>query len=264
MASKIKLKDHGGVLAEMTIDEVRELRPEVVVLPIGSTEPHGPHLPHGTDTFEVTAVAQEGVALANRRGARVLLYPTLPIGNNANMRKIPFALRIGVRTLVQVVIDIVTQCREDGIKKVVILNGHGGNPAALQAAMREMAAMDNMPFVCVAPSWMLRKKDFVNPIEHPSDHAGESEASRMLHIRPDLVHPETFTDNPLGELKVKSLAGVEFVRPWHLYMPNTCGGDSRKATAEKGRIMNESEAEGLADLLVELSAAPWDERFPYK
>src|ERR1035437_6866766 len=138
---------HDGVLEEMTIDEIRAMRPEVVVWPLGSTEPHGPHLPTGTDNFQTTALCRAGVAEANRRGARALLYPTLPITNNANMRKIPFALRMGVRTLMQVVIDVMMQCKDDGIRKVVIVNGHGGSPPALQAVMREMSGMDGMPFV---------------------------------------------------------------------------------------------------------------------
>src|ERR1035437_5805335 len=59
---------HDGVLEEMTIDEIRAMRPEVVVWPFGSTEPHGPHLPTGTDTIQVTAMSRAAVAAANRRG----------------------------------------------------------------------------------------------------------------------------------------------------------------------------------------------------
>src|SRR5208282_2675306 len=108
--------------------------------------------------------------------------------NNANMRKHPFACRIGIRTLMTVLIDMVTQCKEEGIKKVMIVNGHGGNPPAIQAALREMAGMDGMPFVGLAIVSTLNREGFVSPIEHGSDHGGESEASRMLYLRPDLVH----------------------------------------------------------------------------
>src|SRR5262249_19909693 len=134
----------------MTIDDVRAFGAEVAVLPLGSTEPHGPHLPYGTDTFQVTNLSREGVRIANSRGGRVLLYPTPPLTNNVNFRKFPFACRIGVRTLMTVIIDIVMQCKEDGVMKFVIVNGHGGNPGAIAAAMREIAGMDDMPFVCLA------------------------------------------------------------------------------------------------------------------
>jgi creatinine amidohydrolase len=250
-----------GLLEEMTVEEVRAFDPEVVVLPLGSTEPHGPHLPMGTDVYQVTRLCRLAVAAANANTARALLYPTLPITNNANFRAFPFALRIGIRTLMSVIVDIAKQCYEDGIRKVVIVNGHGGNPATIDAALREIAGMDDMPFVCwtggIAP------EDFTNPIEHPSDHAGESETSRMLWIRPDLVREDKLADNPFGRLRVAGLAKTHFVRPWHLYVPLSGGGETRVSSAEKGEALITAHAAGLAELLVELSNAPYDERFPY-
>jgi creatinine amidohydrolase len=252
-----------GYLEEMTVDEVRTFKPEVVVVPLGSTEPHGPHLPYGTDTYEVTRLALMAVQQANARGARVLLYPTLPITNNANARAHPFALRIGVRTLMTVLIDIVTQCKEDGIRKVVITNGHGGNIATIQAALRELAGMDNMPFTCLCSGWDMHDENYKNPIEFPSEHAGEKETSYMMWIRPDLVRTELRADNPVGKLRIPLLAKSHFVRPWHLYVPTSAGGESRKASAEKGEYMYQHESKVFADLLVELSNAKVDEKFPY-
>jgi creatinine amidohydrolase len=250
-----------GLLEEMTMEEVQTFNPEAVVLPLGSTEPHGPHLPMGTDSYQVTRLCRLAVEQANRKGARVLLYPTLPITNNANFRRFRFALRVGVRTLMSIIVDIVAQCKEDGIKKVVIVNGHGGNPATIDAALREIAGMDDMPFVCwtsgVAPP------GFVSPIEHPSDHAGESETSCMMWIRPELVRENKLGDNPFGQLRVKSLRHVRFVRPWHLYAPASAVGETRAASVQKGKAIIEANAEGLANFLVELSQASYDERFPY-
>ena len=250
-----------GLLEEMTIEELQTFDPQAVVLPLGSTEPHGPHLPLGTDTFQVTRLCRLAVEEANRQNARTLLYPTLPITNNANMRAFPFALRIGVTTLIQVLVDIATQCYQDGVNKLVIVNGHGGNPAAIDAALRQIAGMDAMPFACW--TWGIPPDDFVNPIKHPSDHAGESETSRMQWIRPELVRTDKLADNPLGRLRVKSLAKTSFVRPWHLYAPASAVGETRAATAAKGQALIEAGAQGLAQLLVELSQAPYDERFPY-
>ena len=187
-----------GLLEEMTIEEVREFRPEVVVIPLGSTEPHGPVLPYGTDAWQVTRLARLAVERANAQGARALLYPTLPITNNVNFRRFPFALRIGVRTLMDLVLDLVLQCKEDGIRKVVLVNGHGGNGGALEAVLREIAGKDDMPFVCLASP--KSPADFKSPIAHPSDHGGESETSRMLWIRPDLVREDKLGDFPRGKL----------------------------------------------------------------
>lgn len=251
-----------GLLEEMTVEEVRAFGPQVVVLPLGSTEPHGPHLPMGTDCFQVTRLCQLAVAGANERDACALLYPTLPITNNVNFREFPFALRVGVRTLMQMLIDIVTQCREDGIRKVVFVNGHGGNPAALDATLREISGMDDMPFVCW--TWGAWPDGVEYPIEHASDHGGEDETSRMLWIRPDLVREEKLADNPFGQLRIPRLLNeTHFVRPWHLYVPASAGGETRASSAAKGQLILESKAATLSDLLVELSATPWSERFPY-
>jgi creatinine amidohydrolase len=250
-----------GLLEEMTVEEVRAFNPEVVLFPFGSTEPHGPHLPMGTDTYQVTRLCYLAVEEANRNGASVLLYPTLPITNNANFRQFPFSLRVGIRTLMSIIVDVVTQCKEDGIRKVVIVNGHGGNPATIDAALREIAGMDDMPFVCSTSG--IAPEGFVNPIEHPSDHGGESETSQMMWIRPELVREDKLDNNPFGQLRVKSLAKTRFVRPWHLYVPVSAGGETRAASAEKGKAIIEANAHGLASMLVELSQAPYDERFPY-
>jgi creatinine amidohydrolase len=251
-----------GLLEEMTIAEVRAFDPQVVVLPLGSTEPHGPHLPYGTDTWQVSRLARLAVERANQDGGRALLYPTLPITNNVNFRHFPFALRIGVRTLMTVILDIVSQCKEDGIEKVVIVNGHGGSSDAVGAALREIAGMDDMPFVCLASPQS--PEGFQSPIVHPSSHGGESETSRMLWIRQDLVRRSELADFPVGRLRAEALRHATFVRPWHLFLPEAAGGETREASAKTGRAVIEASAAGLAELLVWLSRAELDEWFPYE
>lgn len=251
-----------GLLEEMTVEEVRRFDPEVVVLPLGSTEPHGPHLPYGTDTWQVTRSARLAVERANAEGGRVLLYPTLPITNNVNFRKHPFALRIGVRTLMSVIVDVVTQCKEDGIRKVVLVNGHGGNGDTIAAVLREIAGMDEMPFVCLAAP--RPAPGFRSPIVHPSSHGGESETSRMMWIRPDLVREDALDDFPVSELRFEALKHAHFVRPWHLYLPEIAGGEARESSAEKGQTVIEANAKVLAEFLVALSQAEVDAWFPYK
>lgn len=257
-----------GILEEMTIDDVRELDPEVVVLPIGSTEPHGPHLPYGTDSFQVDGVCRRAVPLANRQGARVLMYPNLPIGNNVNFKAFPFACRISVRTLMDVVLDIVQALEEDGIRKIVLVNGHGGNHDTLTATLREHAGRHRPgegAFLCMTDNGRVVPQEVQALIEHPSDHAGESETSRMMYLRPDLVRPERFDNFPRRQPTLESLRSnkVFFVRPWHLYLPTSAGGETRQSSAEKGRLFIEEGARKLAEFLVELSAAPMHKAFPY-
>ena len=257
-----------GILEEMTIEEVRELKPEVVVLPIGSTEPHGPHLPYGTDTFETEAHCRRAVTAANQSGARVLLYPTLPISNNVNFKAFPFACRIRVRTLMNVVLDIVEALEEDGIRKIVIVNWHGGNPDTLQAAIREHTERHRPgegAFLCMVGLGSFASRETWQCIEHSSPHAGESETSLMLHLRPDLVRTDKLDNFPINEPVLEPLknGSVFFVRQWHGLMPESGGGETRASSAEKGKQVMEEVVNGLAQYLTDLSAAQWHPGFPF-
>ena len=256
-----------GILQEMTIDDVDELDPEVVVLGIGSTEPHGPHLPYGTDVYQTEAVCRRAVTRANERGARALLYPVFPIGNNVNQKAFPFACRIGVDTLKRAVLDVVEAVEEDGIRKVVLVNGHGGNPAALRAALREHAgrrSVDEGAFACLTSTTSAVPVEVAERIEHPSDHAGEGETSRMLHLRPDLVREEHFDAFPVRAASVDELESgkVTWVKPWHEYLPQSAGGETRESSAEKGEALVDGAADWIAELLVELTEVPRED-IPY-
>ena len=84
-----------------------------------------------------------------------------------------------------------------------------------------------------------------------------------MWIRPKLIREDKLANNLVGRLRVRVLAHVHFVRPRHCYVPASAGGETRASTAEKGRATVEAHAEELADLLMELSQAPYDENFPY-
>ncbi len=255
-----------GILEEMTVDDVRALDPEVVVLGVGSTEPHGPIIPYGTDFFQCDGLCRRAVQRANEKGARVLMYPTLPIGNNVNCKTIPFACRIGVRTLMLTVLDIIRAVEEEGIRKIVLVNGHGGNTDALRAALREHfdgTPTERRAFVCITEG--MPSKDAAGALEHGSPHGGESETCRIMYLRPDLVRTENLQDLPMSTPVLESLAQdrIFYVKSWYAYLPMGGGGETRQSTAEKGKALVESGADGLTEFLVELSNAPWKPNFPF-
>lgn len=253
-----------GILMEMTIDDIRSFKPETVAIGVGSVEPHGPALPYGSDCYQVDRVVRDAVLQANKSGARALMYPILPIGNNVNFKAFPFACRIGVETLMRMLLDIFAALEEDGIRKIVLVNGHGGNTDALRAVMR--AHVDATPaqrraFVCL-PNTPLPP----GVIKHPSDHGGEAETSRVMHVRGDLVREDKICNAPFGELEIEELKepGMIFVRPWHAYVPLSAGGDARESSAEKGRQLVEARCDRIAALLIALGQAEWHENFPYR
>lgn len=254
----------------MTIEEVRTFRAEVVILALTSTEPHGPHLPYGTDFFIGDGIVREAVRLANDREARVLMYPSLPVGNNVNFQHFPLACRVRVRTYMNMLLDIIEALEEDGIRKIVLLNSHGGNTDTARAVLREhfdrhRPGSAERAFVSFCTYLDLIDPAAAGVITHPSDHAGESETSLIQHFQPQLVRTDHLADFPVVKPDLEELRDgrVFFVRAWEKYLPVSAGGETRDSRPEKGKVQADAAARGLADYLVKLAKAPWHSGFPY-
>jgi len=255
------------ILFEANYAAVQAANYEVAVLPLGATEPHNLHLPYGTDVIEGETVGERTCAAAHTRGARVVLLPTIPYGTETNQRAFPLAMNLNPSTLFQVVTDLIESLTLSGIRKVVLLNSHGGND--LKPLLRELYGKTTAQvFLC---NWYAVLKDFYHEIfQEPDDHAGEMETSFILAFRPELVAKNA--DGTLaadaGQIRPSRFAAVNqgwvgITRPWHLLTTNSGAGNPHAATAEKGRRMMERLVPRLADFLVELSAAPLDETFPF-
>lgn len=259
--------NRSGLLESMTIADVRAFEPEVMMIVLGSTEPHGPHLAYGTDTVIGAGITSEAVRLANAEGARVLRLPPLPFGNNVNFKAFPFACRLRVETLMAILIDLVTFAVEEGIRKVVIINAHGGNTSTVQGALRQLYdRFQQEVFISATGAPDLNGGLHKTSFGDGSPHAGDFETSMMMHLAPEWVVDGARQPTPMQTLTLPHLANgpVAWVRPWHLLMPESYAGDPQKATAEKGAAFLKASARGLADFLVELSRAPWHPRFPYE
>ncbi len=113
---------------------------EVAVLPLGATEPHNLHLPYGTDTFQVEVVGDRACALRTSSGARVVLLPAMPYGTETNQMRFPLAMNLNPSTVARVMTDLVESLATHGVKKCVLLNGHGGND--LKWVLRELHTED--------------------------------------------------------------------------------------------------------------------------
>ena len=129
--------------------ELKSLGVQVVILPIGSTEPHANHLPYCTDTLTTDILASRVAAKANAMGAKVLVLPTMPYGINSNQVPNPYAQSIRPATMMAFVKDVVDTLEHQGIRKIVILNGHGGNTTTLGSALRELFASNRKVFVAM-------------------------------------------------------------------------------------------------------------------
>ena len=253
-------------LAETNYGAVKGQRFEVAVLPCGATEPHNLHLPYGTDTLQCDAIGRQICAAASERGARVVLLPTIPYGTETNLMAFPLAMNLNPATLTAVITDLVDSLAAQGIHKVVLLNGHGGND--LKPVLRQLYGKTPARlFLC---NWYVVAADMYERIfERRDDHAGEMETSLIMAYYPQLVAHNADGTLAADEGAVRpsrfeavNRGWVSITRPWHLLTSNTGAGNPHAATADKGRTLMAHLVERLAAFLVELSAAPLDERFP--
>lgn len=254
-------------LAETNFGAVKEHEYEVAVLPLGATEPHNLHLPYGMDTLEGDLVGEKICEAASGRGAKVILLPTVPYGTHTNQMAFPFAMNLNPDTLGAVITDLVDSLVQHGIRKIVLLNSHGGNE--LKPVLRQLYGKTPASlFLC---NWYAIIDDVYDQIfDRPDDHAGEMETSLALAYVPELVdrRPDGSLTADQGEkaatrFEAVNRGWVSITRPWHLLTTNSGAGNPHAAAAEKGRRLMEILVERLARFLVELSAAELDERFPY-
>ncbi len=254
-------------LAETNYGHVKEHPYEVAVLPLGAIEPHNLHLPYGTDLYESEVLGEKICEEAHRRGASVVLLPSIPYGTETNQMAFPMAMNLNPSTLNRVITDLVESLVHHGVRKILLLNSHGGND--LKPLLRELFGKTPAHlFLCdwyrvledVYPQW------FVDA----GDHAGEMETALGLAYFPELVSrredgtlaADKGTTRP-SRFEAVNRGWVTITRPWHLLTTNTGSGNPHAATAEKGERMVELLVERIASFLVELSASKLDDRFPY-
>jgi creatinine amidohydrolase len=255
---------HEWILAEQNHAFIRAQPWQVAVLPFGATEPHNLHMPYGTDNFQVEAIGRQACERAYRSGARVLLLPTIPYGVNTNYLQVAGALACSVTptTLLHVLTDLVESLERQGIRKMVLLNGHGGNE--LKPLVRELHHRTRV-FLCVCDWYRMATDQYRHIFAEPGEHADEVETSLGLAFFPELVHPELADNGAARPTRFEAInrGWVHITRPWHLVTTNTGLGNPAAASADKGRHLMELLVERLASFLVELAAAPMDESFPY-
>jgi creatinine amidohydrolase len=252
------------VLAEQTHAAIREQPWEVAVLPFGATEPHNLHLPYGTDTFQVETLGRRACEWAYRRGARVLLLPAMPFGVNTNHLRIPGALALSVTptTLLKLLTDLVDSLERQGLRKLVLLNGHGGNE--LKPLVRELHHRTQV-FLAVCDWYRMATDQYPGLFAQPGEHADEVETSLGLAFFPHLLRMEAAGPGAGRPTRLTAIekGWVSITRPWHLVSADTGLGNPAAASAEKGRRLMEILVERLGQFLYELATTPVDEQFPY-
>ena len=241
------------VLAETNWKSLADTPVEVAILPWGATEPHNFHLPYGTDTYETTVIAEGAAEFAWKKGAKVVALPTVPFGVNTGQLDLRLAINMNPSTQFAVLTDVASAIAGQGVKKLLILNGHGGND--FRQMIRELQAKVDL-FVCTI-NWFtcIKATEF---FDEPGDHAGEMETSIMMSIVPDLPRP--LSEAGPGKARRFRIAGLRdgwawAPRHWREVTDDTGTGNPKAATVEKGEKFVRAVTERIGGFLVDLAKA---------
>jgi creatinine amidohydrolase len=217
----------------------------VGVIPIGVIEPHSAHLPLGTDCFASHHIACEAAA---REPALVL--PSYPWGINHEGAHLPGSIVIERDLVFRLLQNVCDEMARHGVKKIVLLSGHGGNRYALPLFVQTLVEKERDYAVYYA---QLPGFDGWKNLKEADDdgHAGEQETSMMLHLDADLVDmeavPDPFTNQ--GSNAELKRAGAYSPVDWYAMYPNMYVGDAGKATAAKGKAVFDHSIDAFAKLL---------------
>ncbi len=224
------------------------------VVPLGIVEKHGPHLPLGTDLLDARALSTRAA-----EQEYTIVFPPYYFGQIFEARHQPGTLAYSERLVFELLQETVDEIARNGIKKIILVNGHGGNNSFLQ-------------FFC--QSQLARRRDYAVYLFQPAAdpeaeaairklrktkvdmHAGEVETSTMLSHHPDIVHPERAGDQSgsdqarLGDTLPDTYTPIW----WYARFPNHYAGDGRPASRELGEMVIAAQAKQLAAMIKAVKA----------
>ncbi len=242
------------ILEQTNWKQVKNQKYDVAILPWGATEPHNYHLPYGTDSLETGKIATDAAAIAWEKGAKIMVLPTIPLGvQNVGQVDMPFCLHITPSTQTIILKDILTSLNRQGIYKLVIMNGHGGND--FKPIVRELQPQFPDMFLSLV-EWF-KIPDPAKYFEEDGDHANEMETSIIMHYFPELVRPlEEAGEGKAKQHKLQAMRNKTAWAPrqWDKVSEDTGVGNPKKSTAEKGKVFVEEVCQRIAAYFVELAA----------
>lgn len=253
---------------DMTTVEFGALDRERVIalLPVAAIEQHGPHLPVAVDACINKGVVEHLVARLPD-DLPVTILPMMPIGKSNEHAAFPGTLTLSAETLIRLWTEIGESVARAGVRKLVILNSHGGQPQIMDIVARDLRVRLKM-FVVALSYWGVGKPPglFPDSEQRHGIHGGSGETSMMLYLRPDLVREsERRNFVPVSIAMERDYVhlrpeGASIGFGWQTQDLNQDGacGDATDADAERGRQIIEHAADGLVALLREIDRFPLD------
>lgn len=257
------------IYGEFTSPELGQLAQEkIALLPTAATEQHGNHLPVITDTALVSEVARR---VEKQLQDQILLLPTFWVGSSHHHTGFPGTMSISSETYVCVLVDLVESLIRTGFRRILLLNGHGGNTVPLQEALYRLNQRHRddacEPWVAASAYWTLASKELKSAgfMETPKlTHACEYETSMMLALRENWVKMEKAEGHRCDQgsefydpLSYEP-SRVNVVQSFHQLTPTGAMGRPELASAEKGEKLFELVSGAVVRFLQEFEG--WKER----
>lgn len=251
-------------LAQATWREIAALRGNriVALLPTGAYEQHGPHLPIETDTYLVSAVCSKAAdrATAGDPGLEVLLLPTIPIGRSSHHLDFPGSLSVSAETYSRLIEEVCESLYPHGFRRILIVNGHGGNVDCLRIAARNVRDRREC-LVGVASYWQVAGESIGSLRRSPRGgicHAGEMETACMLYlnegaVRKELIRkgiPKCVSPRLVLDLVSSGSCINHNVRD---FSSDGVLGDPTVADAVQGKALMDAIVSDVADFIVDFS-----------
>ncbi len=240
------------LIEHMTASDFDSKKYDVALVSVGSTETHGGHLPLSTDTY----VAYEIAKAVAERVDHAFVVPPLFFGMSEHYKQGSFYISLKSEHLIYVLKDIFESLYNNGVKKIVVINGHDGNIAPLEVAGREFKVNHKDVVIAVLEKWWelpgkLLPEGFFE-VWNGLGHAGEGETSICLHLFPELVKME------------EAKGRVPYLPPnldvkWDFseLTDTVASGDPTKATPEKGKKMMEVVVEAVVSFIEDMDRRGW-------
>lgn len=225
----------------------------LVIVPVASLEQHGPHLATGVDIILASGVAARTAARIAAAGAPVVVTPCVWTGLAEHHMAFGGTVTLDYESFSGVLRGVVKSAARHGFRRVMLLNGHGGNSEAVMVAAAEFSTEFGIK-VAAGTYWHMVPEAIAPVLERQSGllHACEAETSMMLALRPDSVRLERLAEahGPMSTRVEGQPPGLALRRSFRAVSETGVIGDARAATAEKGERLLAAISTELADLLL--------------
>ncbi len=218
------------------------------VIPLGIIEKHGPHMPLGTDLIDVREVA-----IRAAEAEFTIIFPPFYFGQIYEAMQQPGTVAYSPQTVLAVLQETCDEIHRNGIEKIILVSGHGGNNSLLPYfCQMQLEKQKDYAVFLFRPVDSEEYEDKLNRMRQTDwdGHAGETETSQMLAHRPDLVHlDKANSQSGKDQQRLESLSFAYTAIWWYAQFPNHYAGDGSYGTAEMGKLIMENKVGQLVEMI---------------